>query len=437
MLSENKALNQTMNKALQFAATIGLDWADRKHDVWLRPSDGSKAEHLRVEQTPEALQEWVAKLRTRWANRPVAIGIETSRGPVISALLAHEFIVLFPINPKALKDYRAAFSVSGAKDDRTDAQLLEEFIRLHRDKLKALEPDTELTRKLAGLCENRRRLVDERTRLVNQLHATLKTYYPLAETLLEGQMNKALAAAFLARWPDLESLQRVKLQTLRAFFYKHNSRSAKKMEERLALLQQAKALTTDPAIILPARLLVTTLAAMLKPLHQALAGLDKQIEQAMNQHPDAAIFRSFPSAGPALAPRLLVAFGTNRDRFQNATEVAQFYGLAPVVIQSGNSLTTHMRHRCPKFGRQTFHENANCAAKEHSWARLYYEHHRKRHDDKHHQACRALAYKLIRIYFACWKHHTTYQPDRYLLALGKHGSPLHKKLQTQAPQPSE
>ena len=94
---------------------------------------------------------------------------------------------------------------------------------------------------------------------------------------------------------------------------------------------------------------------MLKPLHQAIARLDREIEQAMDQHPDAAIFRSFPGAGPALAPRLLVAFGTNRGRFQSSDEVAQFYGLAPVVIQSGNSKTTHMRHRCPKFGRQTFH----------------------------------------------------------------------------------
>jgi len=92
--------------------------------------------------------------------------------------MAYDFIVLFPVNPKALKDYRAAFCVSGAKDDRSDAQLLEEFIRLHGDKLKALEPDTELTRKLGGFAENRRHLVDERTRLVNQLHGTLKTYYP-------------------------------------------------------------------------------------------------------------------------------------------------------------------------------------------------------------------------------------------------------------------
>jgi transposase len=418
-----------MNATTEFAATIGLDWADKKHDLWLHPNDGSKAQHIRLEQTPEALHAWVAKLRERFGGRPVAIGLETSRGPVISALMAYDFIVLFPINPKAMKDYRAAFSVSGAKDDRTDAQLAEEFIRLHRDKLKALEPDTELTRKLGGLVENRRHLVDERTRIVNQLHSTLKTYYPLAETLLGEEMNLPMAADFLACWPDLETLQKAEVKTLRSFFYKHNSRSAEKIEERLAAVQQAKALTTDLAIIVPARLLVVALAGLLKPLHRAIARMDQEIKQAMDAHPDAAIFRSFPAAGPALAPRLLVAFGTNRDRFESADEVAQFYGLAPVVIQSGNSKTTHMRHRCPKFGRQTFHENANCAAKEHSWTRCYYEQQRKRHDDKHHQACRALAYKLIRIYFVCWKTHKSYDANRYTQALEKHGSPLHKALE--------
>lgn len=296
-----------MNATTTFAATIGLDWADQKQDLWIQPADGSKAEHFQLPQTPEALHEWVAKLRERFGNRPVAIGIETSRGAVISAFLAYDFLSLFSINPKALKDYRAAFSVSGAKDDRTDAMLLEELIRLHRDKLKALQPDTELTRTLAGLVENRRRLVDERTRIVNQLHSCLKTYYPLAETLLDGQLNKPMAADFLVRWPDLASVQKAQTKTLRAFFYKHNSRGAQKMEERLQAVQKAKALTTDRAIIFPARGLVGALAAMLKPLHQAVAHWDKEIAAAMDQHPDAAIFRSLPGAGPALAPRLLVA----------------------------------------------------------------------------------------------------------------------------------
>ena len=90
--------------------------------------------------------------------------------------MAYDFIVLFPVNPKGLKSYRGAFSIGGAKDDRPDAQLLEELVRLHPEKLRALEPDTELTRRLGGLVENRRHLVDERTRLVNPIHATLKTY---------------------------------------------------------------------------------------------------------------------------------------------------------------------------------------------------------------------------------------------------------------------
>ena len=274
-----------MNANSDFAAIIGLDWADQKHDLWLRPADGAKSEHLRVEQTPEALHEWVAKLGERFGRRRVAIGIETSRGPVISALLAYDFIVFFPINPKALKDYRAAFAVSGAKDDRTDAMLLEEFVRLHRDKLRALEPDTPLTRKLGGLTENRRRLVDERTRQVNQMHSVLKTYYPLAETLLGGHMTTPMAADFLARWPDLAALQKADPKTLRAFFYKHNSRGAEKMEKRLAAAAKARPLTEDEAIIAPARHLATALAAVLKALHHAIAAVDKDMPRPSTSIP--------------------------------------------------------------------------------------------------------------------------------------------------------
>lgn len=429
MLSALKTITQTMNTTNNFAATIGLDWADQKHDLWLRPTDGSQPEHLQLEQMPEALHEWVGKMRERFAGRRLAVAVETSRGPIISALMAYDFIVLFPVNPKALKSYRDAFAVSGAKDDRTDAQLLEELIRLHPEKLRALEPDTELTRRLAGLAENRRRLVDERTRLVNQVHAALKMYYPLAETLLHGQMNTPMAAEFLVRWPDMERLQRAKPEQLRSFFYQHNSRSAKTTEQRLEAIKKAQALTTDLAIIRPARELVLILAAMLRPLHQGVARLEKQIQQAMNAHPDAFIFRSFPGAGPALAPRLLVAFGTNRDRFDHANDVAEFYGLAPVVVQSGNSKTVHVRYRCPKFGRQTFHENAGCALRQEPWAKCYYDQQKQRNKGKHHQACRALAYKLIRIYFACWKHRTSYKSNHYLAALQKHGSPLHGKIE--------
>ena len=201
------------------------------------------------------------------------------------------------------------------------------------------------------------------------------------------------------------------------------------MKERLDAIQNARALTTDAAIIEPGRDLVRALAAMLKALDKAVRELEEKIHQAMEEHPDGKIFRSFPGAGPALAPRLLAAFGTQRDRFASAEEVAQFYGIAPVVIQSGNSRVTRMRQRCPKFGRQTFHENAACAAKSEEWARHYYQVCRERHEDKHHHACRSLAFKLIRIYFACWQNKTEYREETYLDALKKSGSPFRANAQ--------
>src|SRR2546421_2842154 len=98
-------------------------------------------------------------------------------------------------------------------------------------------------------------------------------------------MTKVMAADFLARWPDLESLKRADANTLRSFFFKHNSRSHKTIEERLSAIAQATPLTTDPAIILPSSLRVLALAAMLKPLHRMIAKLDQQIEKTMDQHP--------------------------------------------------------------------------------------------------------------------------------------------------------
>src|SRR3989442_1772817 len=134
-------MNQTIPTST-FAATIGLDWADQKHDLWIQSASGGPPEHLILEQTPEAIHGWVAEMGQRFPNQRIAIAVETSRGAIIYALQTYSFIVLFPINPKMLCSYREAFCVSGAKDVRTDAMLLEEYVRFHFAKLRALQPDT-------------------------------------------------------------------------------------------------------------------------------------------------------------------------------------------------------------------------------------------------------------------------------------------------------
>ena len=102
----------------------------------------------------------------------------------------------------------------------------------------------------------------------------------------------------------------------------------------------------------------------------------------------------------------------------------------PVTRQSGNTKSVYMRNRCPKFSRQTFHENAGCALRADPWAAEFHAHYKSQHGGHHHQANRSLAFKLIRIYYACWRDRKPYDPARYLEALEKKGSPIAKRLQS-------
>ena len=156
----------------------------------------------------------------------------------------------------------------------------------------------------------------------------------------------------------MQLLQKASLHQIRKFFYGHNSRSEEKLQERLSLLKEAKALTDVAAVIEPAVLRVQMLAQQLKSILPYIARYEQQIAQLFDSHPDSFLFRDLPGAGSALAPRLLTAFGTDRDRFTQAIELGCLSGIAPVRKASGKSSTTHMRWACPKFLRQSFHEFA-------------------------------------------------------------------------------
>src|SRR6185369_16338868 len=120
--------------------------------------------------------------------------------------------------------------------------------------------------------------------------------YPLIHVLFDD-LTSPIFVQFLLKWPDLASIKKAQVAALRKFFYAHNSRSDKVMEQRLQAIGQACPLTTDPALIEPAALKAAALAGMLKVLHQSIDKLEKKIEQTTDAHPDAALFRSFPSAG--------------------------------------------------------------------------------------------------------------------------------------------
>lgn len=411
---------------------IGLDWADRKHyGLVLPPGADNPLGHF-IEQTPEALDEFFLKLRQQYPGERLGVCIEQSRGPVIYALMKYDFLVIYPINPRSLSDYRRVFAVSGAKSDPHDAALLCDLGAKHHRRLRPLQPEDALTRQLRLEVEARRDFVDQRTRLSNQLIATLKCYYPLFLTLFRENLWSQMAAEFLRRWPNLAKLQAAKPSVLRAFFYKHNSRSETKIEARLQAIATARALTNDPAIIAPLQLKALCLVRQIGAVQKTIEEFDEQIRISFEEHTNAPLFKSLPGAGPALAPRLAAAFGTQRSNWQSALDLLCLTGIAPVKKESGQQRVVQFRRARPRFLHQTMIEFAKHSIPYCDWARLLYEHHLSKGKSKF-AAIRAVAFKWIRILWRCWKENTAYNEATYLESLRRSGVKLYESLYSSPP----
>ncbi|MCA1850320.1 MAG: IS110 family transposase [Acidobacteria bacterium] len=405
-----------------YAALVGIDWSDSKHDVCLIDTASPQREASVLPHSPQEIDEWATALRARFQGRPVAVCLEQSRGPLIYALLKYDFLTLYPVNPRTLARFREAFSVSCHKDDPPDAEFLAELLLHHRERLRAWSADDERTRTLRLLVEHRRRLVADQTRTSNRLTSLLKCYFP---QVLEWfpDVRTALVCDFLLRWPSLDSLRRVRRETLLKFFRSHHSVRRETLEARVASIKGAVPLTTDGAVLRSSAVMAKALVAQLKATLAAVAAIEREIAELCAAHEDYELFESLPGAGEVYASRLTAALGSDRRRWLSADEIACLAGVAPVIERSGKSCWVRWRYFCPKFLRQSFHEYAGESIKHSFWARAYYEQQRAK-GKGHHAAVRALAYKWVRIIFRCWQERTAYDEVKYLQSLRRKGSPL-------------
>ncbi len=415
-----------------YGAYVGIDWADQKHAVCLLT--GEQLERSDVQQEAGALDEWAAELRARFPGQPIAVCLEASRGPLVYALLKYDFLVLFPLNPKQLASYRAAFRPSGGKNDPGDAELLARFLREHYTQLRPWLPDDPITRSLRLLGEARRSWVDQRTAAGNRLLQALKEAYPLALKFLGTYSHGKRFLELLVKFPSQRELQRAAPKLLVQWLNKlhrvaDDPPASAATDPRVVAIRQVPVLVTDEAVLRANRLAVLHLATQLQQFNRTIEEYDEQLQELTAQHPDAELFRSFPGAGDALTPRLIAALGSQRERYVSAADLQQLSGIAPVQLQSGKTCLVKKRRACPTFLRQTFHEQARCSLSCCDWAHAYCQMLRAR-GMGFHAAVRSLAFKWQRIIFRCWQTRQLYDDAKYVAQLHRKQSPIVKFLAT-------
>lgn len=405
------------NELTHFAA---LDWADDHHDLVVVDASGQIALELTFPHTAEGWQQAQQALAA-WPGLPVAI--ETSAGPAVDQMLQRGLTV-FPVMPKAAARYRERKRPTGSKDDHHDAWSLADALRTDGHAWCALSPLDPLTVELRALCRDEIGLIEQRTALVNQLQAALKEYYPAALEAFDD-WTAPYTWAFVLAFPTPAALLAAGKRKWEKFLHAHKLWRPQTASDRLAIFARANAFSGGAAITAAKGLLAQSLARLLQTLEQQLRAYRARIQALFDQHPDHELFGSLPGAGSKLAPRLLVELaGLN---WSQLSQVQARAGTAPVTYQSGKVRRVKIRRACTHWLRATLHLWADLSRHYSAWAAAYYQAHRDK-GQSHACALRCLAHRWLEVIGAMIRTRTTYDAEKHLAQIQKHGSYVLKLL---------
>jgi len=382
----------------------GIDWSDRTLDFHLRSAEGRVLAEGQVTKTFDGLTDLFTKLEAHASPGEIGIAIETAHGAWVQALLDRGYLI-YPVNPKTAEHFRRALSAAGNKSDTIDAKVLAMFLASCHQQLRPLRPDAPEIIALRIACEDRPRLVEERTAKLNELQAVLKAYYP-AFLGFFGDVESHIALAFLEEFPTQDQMRSLTARRLQGWLKRHQYRYLDRLDGMFLHLSQ-------PVLPVPDHLQtakaarIRYLAASLTALRDEIGEREKHIGELFASTPEADWVRSLPGAGPTLGPALLACIGRDPDRFPTVGDARALMGTAPVTKASGTSRIVHFRFGCWKFARRTMHLFADLSRHQCVWAEEFYQKQRSS-GHKHHAAVRALAHKGLKIILAMKRSGTPY-----------------------------
>ncbi|MCA1682285.1 MAG: IS110 family transposase, partial [Actinobacteria bacterium] len=394
--------------------------AEDHHDVEVQDETGRRLGKARLPEGVAGigrLHELIGRFAGQDAGpEQVVVGIETDRGPWVTALVAAGYQV-FASNPKQVSRYRERHCTSGAKSDAGDAHTLADMVRTDRHQLRPVAGDSPVVEGIKVTARAHQNLIWDRHRQLLRLRSALREFFPAA---LEAFDDLAApdALELLGAAPDPVAAARLSRSRIGGALTRARRRDVEAKTERIRAVFRAEQLTQPPELAAGYAATVRATVAVITTFTTEIATLGGQVEAYFGRHPDAEIYRSQPGLGAVLAARVLGEFGDDPERYAGARARKNYAGNSPITRASGKKKTVLARWVRNRRLADALHQQAFCALTASPGARAYYDQLRAR-GTGHHAALRQLSNRLVGILHGClksrtcydeataWKHHTT------------------------------
>jgi transposase len=390
---------------------VGIDWADTKHDVCLLSDDGKILSQLVIKHDWAGFQQ-LATLLTSLED--VRINIERPDGLLMDWLTTQPW-ALYVTQSNAL----AARRPRRSKDDKGDAFLLAHLLRLNDPDCRPLVKHSETVEHLRQLLNAYDNMLRHQTRMINQLKAQLKLYFPQALQLFSAGARTLILLDFLKRYPTPQLAQALTLAEFDAFLALHKYCRRDKVAEIYAILQQPMPRArVDEGYALQSQALLP----MLEHIYRSKQQLKRKINAVFSSHPEADWWLHWPGVGPLTAARLLAYIGDNRARFESSAVLQAIAGTVPVTRRSGHKQIVEFRHACSHELRSTMDDFARLSVRHSGWASAYFQQQVNRGHKKT-RAYRAVANNWLRIIWKLWQTGERYDEAVHVANRARRGQP--------------
>ena len=385
---------------------VGIDVAKEVH--WACAVDDNSQVLLdrRVDNDPAAIAALIEDLGALGQGLVVGMEVVGGSANLVQAMLAVAGVRLVYVSGLAVNRARQGTRGGESKSDPRDARVIADQVRTRRD-LRPIRPSVELDLEIRLLAGRRRDLTDEQTRRLSRLHDLLASVHPGLERALELTTKGGLW--LVSRYVTPAQVRAAGRHGLLEHLQAAGglpSRQIRALADR-ALAAASAQQQTLPAERLTAEL-VRELATEALACRARLARLDRDLDQLLARHPDAALIRSLPGMGAVLVAEFIAQAG-DLGRFASADQLAAAAGLAPVLRQSGKVRFQRRPSGGNKDLKRVFYQSAFCSLHSPD-SRAFYA--RKRREGKrHHQALLALARRRIDVLWAMLHSRQPFQPN--------------------------